>query len=380
MQEQNFNKGINKVKLKDLGFTEAGKSSGNGESFKNYLDLIFNGKIIDESISIGLTELEVRNIEKQIEDEEAAIKGFNSEKETIKKRIETCKSEIEVLEKERIDIISGKKALPFEGGRFNPLKFGINSFFLLMLSIYLFLFYVATVYKGLFVDVADIARIIGETGKLPSGLPDPEEMWIALSNNIVVIFAPFIFYAFGYAVHVFLEQKSKTKYIWIALVILITFILDFLIAYKIHEITNEAIVLSGGESTNWNSSPTFFIIIFMGFVVYIIWSILFHAWMTEWSKRDITGRIDDSINELKKQIKKLQEQLGTIDLKISEKESNIKKLRNSLTDIKIPVSDIKFCIAEFSAGWLQFLSGTNTLEQTRKECQIILEQFQKERF
>ena len=87
------------------------------------------------------------------------------------------------------------------------------------------LFYVATIYKVFYFDAAQIAE--SSTGTI-SALPAPGELSEALSFNYLLLFAPFLFFGFGYAVHVLLENKSRLKYLFVSLVLLVTFLLDFL--------------------------------------------------------------------------------------------------------------------------------------------------------
>lgn len=371
--------------LRHYGFKNAGLAAGNATSFKTHLELIYNGRILDEKTSIGFSEEEKNRIAADIEQLQDKVSLLQKQQITWQVKADENHRRVEALQEERQDIILGRKALSLPGGRFSALKFGINSFFLLMLSVYLFLFYVATVYKALFIDLGKLAEQMADPGGLigAGALPGPVEMWEAMRYNIVVIFAPFIFYGFGYAIHVLIEQKNQWKYLWIALIVAVTFVLDFLIAYKIHLNTNQVLELMGldNEVLHWSQSPTFFIIIFMGFIVFLIWSILLHAWIKEWGKRDITGRIDEAILILRQDARALEQQKEAAQHKSAEAEQRIKALQMRQNNVQIPESDLQLSISEFVAGWFNYLSAAgDSMKTVTADCEQVLQEFRNTHF
>jgi hypothetical protein len=376
---------LQRENLRHYGFKNAGLATGNATSFKTHLELIYNGKVLDEKTSIGLSEEDKNSLSEEMEHLQDKVNILQKQHITSQVKGDEIGRQIEVLQQERQDIILGKKALSIPGGRFSTLKFSINSFFLVMLSVYLFLFYVATVYKALFIDLGQLAEQMSDPGGLigAGALPGPQEMWEAMRYNIVVIFAPFIFYGFGYALHVILEQKSKWKYLAVLLIVAVTFVLDFLIAYKIHLNTNQVMELMGldNEVLHWSQSPTFFIIIFMGFIVFIIWSILLHAWIKEWGKKDITGRIDEAILNLRNEVKFFDKQKEEYQHKIAETESKIRYLNQRLNNIQIPESDLQLSVSEFVAGWFNYLSAAgDQLEPVKDACEKVLSDFKEKHY
>ena len=376
---------LQRENLRHYGFKNAGLATGNATSFKTHLELIYNGKVLDEKTSIGLSEEDKNSLSEEMEHLQDKVNILQKQHITSQVKGDEIGRQIEVLQQERQDIILGKKALSIPGGRFSTLKFSINSFFLVMLSVYLFLFYVATVYKALFIDLGQLAEQMSDPGGLigAGALPGPQEMWEAMRYNIVVIFAPFIFYGFGYALHVILEQKSKWKYLSVLLIVAVTFVLDFLIAYKIHLNTNQVMELMGldNEVLHWSQSPTFFIIIFMGFIVFIIWSILLHAWIKEWGKKDITGRIDEAILNLRNEVKFFDKQKEEYQHKIAETESKIRYLNQRLNNIQIPESDLQLSVSEFVAGWFNYLSAAgDQLEPVKDACEKVLSDFKEKHY
>jgi hypothetical protein len=357
-----------KINLRDYGFEKSGQATGSPNALKAELESIYQGRFVDESIKIGKTEEEKSQIREKIDLLRKEIVDFDKEINNLDFEIKNKEEEIVNYNKE-IENFRLNKGNHEGVNSFSQIKFSINLFFLVMLSIYLFLFYVSTVFKVFYFDAASIAKAFADgTGSI-NALPSPGEMNMALKHNYLLLFAPFIFYAFGYALHIVLENKNKIKYLYATLIISVTFILDFLMAYLIHSNISEAKEMIGLTPEKWSSSSIFYIILFMGFVVYIIWSILLDALLNEWKKRDVITRRLELIKEIKLLIDNLNIRKNEILAKINLNKQEIQKLDLDLQVYKIPVSDIKHCLAQFYAGWIQFLAGSARYKPTTDECE-----------
>lgn len=238
---------------------------------------------------------------------------------------------------------------------FSPPKFIVTSLFLIMLSIFIFLFYVAVVYKAIFINTQDIATSMTNGDWGVSLLPKWDEIQEALYNNKMVIFAPFVFFAFGYVLHLFLEMKSKLKYLYIILILGITFLLDFLLANQIHDRINDALDLIGMDPTN--KFEDILLVLIMGFVVYIVWSIIFHSWFNELTKRNIPNRLGKLIRNLKEEKSSLQKSIGDKQKEVRSQDESIRSLTQSLSGESIPVSKIVDSLSKFTLGWMKYLTG-----------------------
>ena len=276
-----------KVNLKDYGFIQAGQCQGNPTNFKAALEYVFQGNIIDGSIDESINDDEKQNLLKSIQKLNSDIDQDKIKKEHLVEQEKGNTEKIKNLKEEISNIQSGLPVQNKTHETFSSMKFLMNLIFLIPLSIYLFLFYVATIYKVFYFSPEQISE--NSNGTI-SALPAPGEMSEALSYNYLLLFAPFLFFAFGYAIHVLLDLKSKWKYVYVLMVITITFMLDFLMAFKIHDNTSKAEeMISDTVPIELFHDANFYIILFMGFVVYVIWSILLNALIVEWKKRNIIG-------------------------------------------------------------------------------------------
>jgi len=253
---------------------------------------------------------------------------------------------------------------------FSPFKFGISTFILIMLTGYLFFFYVSAAYKALYTDFEGIAERIAAGLGTGSIMPKPAELSEALQYNFLLFLVPFVFYAFGWAFHVILEMKHKQKYVFLGGLITVTFFVDFLLALLIHNNTEYAKELMGLSTKSWIADPAFFMILFLGFIVYLLWSILLDSIVREWTKRLVT------IN-LKKIIKHLREDIKVIQSKLIPEEPirfDIANLREDLGTVIL--GNLKSYIDQFTTGWISYLAPQN-LKEVKTKCINIKKEFEE---
>jgi hypothetical protein len=356
-----------RIVLREHGYLTAGKTGGDAAAFLAELNSVLQGKIIDHTLNELLSDEERQKIQNEVVDLENEINVLNERISNFNDIIINKKEYKGQIINEIDDINLGKPVNDKTNETFSWMKLSINLFFLIPLSIYLFLFYVATIYKVFYFDAVQIAE--SSTGTI-SALPAPGEMSEALSYNYLLLFAPFLFFGFGYAVHVLLENKSRLKYVYVSLVLLVTFVLDFLMAYKIHKNTSDAeIMISDSQPIPLFDDSNFYIILFMGFVVYIIWSILLNASINEWKKRDVIGKRKEMIEKINQSIEEEEINIGKIKAEIKLKEGKIRRLNEVLNGIKIPVDKLKYCLSELNAGWLSFLTGNPSLKNVIINCE-----------
>jgi hypothetical protein len=357
------------VNLQDFGYAKSGNVQGDPEVYANYLERIFNGEIVDEKYK-GLTEKErevkrdrIKVLEKVYDETAKNNAKFEQDIKIKEKQIEEYRAELLQIS---VDRNNDHEKLLAES--FSPLQFWLNLFILLMLSGYLFFFYVSAAYKALYVDYEAIANRLADGLSTGSIMPGPSELAEALRYNYLLFLVPFVFFAFGWAFHVILEMKQKTKYIFLSMLIGVTFVVDFLIALIIHTNTETAKELMGLTALKWSENPTFYIILFMGFLVYIIWSILLDSLLREWKKRQITQNIKRIIKHLRNDIKLLSDKILPLDQ--ITREINI--LRDEVNTLVY--GNVKGYIDQFTTGWVSYLSPDN-LKDKKIKCLNIKNDF-----
>lgn len=354
-----------KVNLHEFAYSKSGSVQGDPEIYSAYLNRILNGDLVDENYK-GLSEKERNEKREKVKALEKAYDDTVKNNEKIEQEIARKEKQIEERRAELFQIFE-KRAEDDEKllhESFSPLKFSINLFLLLTLSGYLFFFYVSAGYKALYNDFEKIANSIAEGFSVGSIMPGPAELGEALQYNFLLFLVPFVFFAFGWAFHIILEMKQRYKFALLGGLIAVTFFVDLLLALIIHNNTETAKELMGLPTQHWSENPTFYIILCLGFLVYIIWSILLDSLLREWKKRQITFNLKRIIKFLKKDIQQLSQKLMPAE-QIREEISRLDDEINTYVQ-----GNLKGYIDQFSAGWISFLAPDNMKEHRNRCIQI----------
>lgn len=362
---------VERVGLYDFGYEKAGSVKGDPDVYAAYLDRIINGDLVEESYT-GFSDEEKKERVKQIKE---------LEKELQEKEANNAKIEEEIKEKEKgideyreqllkIKEVKNQDHEKLKDETFSSLKFSINLFLLVFLSIYLFFFYISAAFKALYVDFEGIAERIANGEGTGSIMPGAYELIEALQFNYLLLLVPFVFFAFGWAFHILLEVKNKLRAVFISLLIVVTFTVDFLLALIIHNNIESAKSLMGMETSHFSQSSTFYIILFLGFLVYIIWSILLHSLLMEWDKKQVTRNIKQIMNHLQGDMKKLHEKLeNTTEIK-----AQIVNYREDISTVFY--GNLKKYIDQFSSGWVTYLSPAN-MKDVKESCVHVKKKFEE---
>jgi len=361
---------IDRVNLYDFGYEKSGNTNGDPHLYLTYLNRILNGDLVEEPYK-GFTDEEKKDRVRQIKELEKDLKIKNEANVKVEEEIKLKEKDIDKYRKDLLQIreARSRNKEKMKSDNFSPAKFSLNFFILAMLSIYLFFFYVSATYKALYVDFEGVAESIAAGEGTGSIMPGPYELSEALQYNYLLFVVPFVFYAFGWAFHILLELKSPMRFVFVSMLIAVTFTVDFLLAMIISNNTESAKALMGLPSVHWSSSPSFYIILFLGFLVYVIWSILLDSLVREWDKREIT-------NNLKKIIKHLQGDVQILQAKLEDVSFPKLQIANFREDLNtIMYGNLKRYIDQFSSGWVSYLTPAN-MKEAREKCLQLKKEFE----
>ena len=362
---------IEYVNLQEFGYEKSGNVKGDPEIYTSYLNRILNGDLVDEKFS-GLNEDDKPEKRDKLKKLEARLAETSRKNEEINALIKEKQDKIDVRREELLDIHKKYEKDPeaMKSETFSPFKFGINLFILLMLTGYLFFFYVSATYRSLYTDFEVIAERLAAGMGAGSIMPKPAELAEALQYNYLLFLVPFVFYAFGWAFHIILELKHKYKFVFLGGLISITFVVDFLIAMLIHNNLEYAKELMGIATKSWAADPAFYMILFLGFIVYILWSILLDSLFREWAKRRILLNLKKIIKHLRNDIKDLLNNLVPED----PIRFDIGNLREDIGTVIL--GNLKSYIDQFTTGWISYLSPQN-LKEVKVKCLNIKKEFEE---
>lgn len=250
-------------------------------------------------------------------------------------------------------------------------KFWIGIGFLFPLAVYIFIFYISTSYSAFFREFS-----IGSG--FANGMFYPQALTKAYSDGILVLgfilFIPFIFFALGYLIHMFQEKRGLINKFKISGLFIITFLFDSILAYLIDEKLYNLNKTFESEVFNITvalQSVSFWVIIFAGFVAYIVWGLVFDFVMKEHADRDkiksfISGRKEEILDQeklilkLKEKIEKLTEEMSKLKIRISE-------LQNIIDGCILPVMNYKALSTEYLHGWQQYISSALAMGKNEKD-------------
>ncbi|MBC8298180.1 MAG: hypothetical protein H8E55_20635 [Pelagibacterales bacterium] len=238
----------------------------------------------------------------------ADLKRINTFLELKQPDITECNNEIDNCNEE----IRDAKENP---GKYNidpktnlsPL-FYFGSFILLLVTYYLIVFYISTAYSTFFRNFGydtTVVEAMFDTQAISKAWADGG---IALS---VILSFPFIFLALGFLMHIFKSNLKKLIPTFI-----IAFIFDIILAYKIEYKIYEVSKTFNSPDHNLSialQSFDFWIIIFSGFIIYLIWGSIFDYLAQQYEDsneyRIFKNSRNEKIDELKDKREKLGEQI-----------------------------------------------------------------------
>ena len=316
------------------------------------------------------------------------ISGFETENANFENTISAQQKKLEQEEgniaktvreineiKENPDIVSGDS--------FAKASFWIGLLIILFLTVYLFVFYSSASYSAFFKNFSfndtNVAQAIFDAQAITKA-------WIDGFTELVFILAiPAVFLGLGFLIHKFSEEKGVSKYFKILGLIIVTFSFDFIIAYEIVEkIYNIKVAGSFVQLPEMTISMAvhlinFWLIIFAGFVVYIIWGLVFNFTMVEYEKMNkvqYTIKIkQQKIAEYKKECKQIREEITNLQNKKNNTQGEIDKLKIALESHVIYIDDIRAGVNDYFAGWIGFLKAASKPQSLIQACNQQKEKF-----
>ncbi len=250
------------------------------------------------------------------------------------------------------------------------------------LTIYLFVFYSSASFSAFFKEFS--LNDIGVT----NSIFDPQAIKTAWESGVtelvLILTIPFVFLGLGYLIHKFQESEGFAKYIKIGFLIIITFLFDSILAYEITEKIYNAKISDIIDSnpppysiSTALQSINFWMVIFAGFVVYIIWGFVFNFIMEAYSKLDkVKVQIEQwyvKINKAKNECKEIKEQVQQLNTEIKNNNAIIGKKRIELDQAIFCPQEIKLEINNFFNGWISYLSGASKPNEQIKAQLIVTE-------
>lgn len=357
--------------VQSQGFVDAGKVCGS-ESFL--------GISLDNFYASFLLKAK-----RETHDIELKEKEYELEKERIGEKIQLNKNEIEKIKTEFLPEVETRlKNAENELSEFkaNPDKFikiekdnlmlwfyGILS---AALALFLFFFYSSVVYSAIFRDITITKTTLYESIFYSRAIEDAFSK--GFTSGAVVVLSPFIFLTLG----LILENRKRkienakslisTAFAWI-----FVFGVDSLLAYHISDrIYNSKAINSYGNVQPFTigdaiTDANFWLIIALGFLVYVIFGIIFSHFNAERKKKYVYDNYENSLIE---KINSAAQKHMEFKNRITNLESEIINLNHQLADLPrsrntifYSTHEVKKILTDYTMGWMIYLTNVKKDER-----------------
>ena len=332
-------------------------ANGSNYTLVPYLHNVYNYIHHEQVQNEYLQEQQHKNLECQIEQKRNDIECLNQKLNVCKQAQTDYKENIDELKNEKNSL----RNKAYEVNKGAKIKLLLGLVILIPLTIYLFLFYSSTFDSAFFKD-------FGEGANLMNSMFDANALSKALETSITelcfVLSAPVIFMGLGFSLHFFTIQKTWTKYIKMGAILGITFLFDAILAYMIgkHLHDMEVIIGTAGLDSTYGIGDAIgdintWAVIFCGFIVYIIWGIVFDMSMSAYDQLDLNKinikAIDKRIEEIEQQVREEKTKEQSINKEINELNNNISDLTSQISsNVIIDKAVIRTEMTNFFAGWI----------------------------
>jgi hypothetical protein len=374
-----------KMTYRQWGYVQAGKTKASITSLEPCLLSVVQQKKLEMAADEQLQEEHRSEIEKEI----AGLVGQKNVKENCKsakeKSLDFEERKIEDYKREREEIKTNPNVV-LGGDPPSKATFIIGAFIIAMLTIYLFVFYSSASYSAFF-------KTFTVNDGTVEAIFDAQAISKALAQSVtellLICLIPAIFLGLGYLIHKFsseMKKKSnslarKVGYILaIVLLFVVTFVFDAILAYSIDEKIynlNKFIDTPDYSVSLAFQDVRFWLIIFSGFVVYVIWGLVFNFVMDAYYQLDRVNvrlrALEEKIADSKSQCNLLKEDIQNLTNEITQLEAEIEKKRVDQNKSIFTPDAIALEINNFVAGWLAFMGGLGMSKNSQNDVKVVAE-------
>ena len=298
----------------------------------------------------------------ELKKSEAAIGIYEKKEQDINENIDQIKNEI-------IEVKRNPDKYGIEEGKGLKAQFYIGLILLLPITLYVLVFYISASYSAFFKEFSNdsLTAAIFDADAFTNAF---KASWL---EGVLVVTIPFVFMGLGYVIHMVQKGKGFKNILRLIALFAITFLFDSLLAYIIEKKIYEFNKTTESSPYNLNialGEPEFWMIIFAGFVVYIIWGLVFDFVMKEFENIDkirafIRGKKENLLNleklktEYINKTNDFKQQIVTINGKISE-------LQSKIDGFVFPVKEYLHYHHQYKEGWFQAINTEIALPHKEK--------------
>ncbi len=372
-----------RMSYQDYGFHQANQLDGTIPGLRVCLQKVY----LDFKEEVKNNHLKQEELKKpsrvKMEEHLGNINRWENRIKTIRETtIPQLKHRIDQLMQEKAHIRKNPQEITGDGA--GNASFYIGAIILIFLTVYLFVFYSSASYSAFFKEFS-----INEIG-VANSIFDAKALSKAVNDGfmelVLILTIPFVFLGLGYLIHKLQELKGYVKLMRIALLVIVTFVFDAILAYEITEkIYNIKKDNSFNEIPEFSvslaiTSINFWLIIFAGFIVYLIWGFVFDMVIEAFGKIDkakvAIQEKERQITEARAGIDDLNVQIDKMSHSIDDARTEIKKLEEVLDSVIIP-REFELDLFHFMAGWLAWMRGNRKTHDEIEKAELAVQEFVK---
>ncbi len=354
--------------LRSWGFQVAGESHANPDVLRTVIGWLFRNQLnVDDEIARRERE-RVKQLKAEIAGKQTALEKVEAESAHLARSIEDL-GEAERQKREDIERVrGGDSSFGATAGHADRFAFYLSIGILVFLSIYLFLFYISAIYNAFLFDPASAQREAITSGRqlvatIFNGAALGEAWRQGIMTFVFVAAAPSLILALGFLIHHFSEEGRMMP---VYLLLAVTFLLDALLAYAIVSEMYEVRYLTGLEAEPWHttmvfSRPAFYIILFAGFLAYIIWGLILKYALSS-LERSRPGavairRIQAELERIREKRNALRDKAQATDQRRISLEGEVRSLVEQSAAAERGEASFQRHVEELMHGWLSYITG-----------------------
>jgi len=351
------------------GYGAALKAMGQALNFKACLENVYTSfeqqcreqEIHQKKLKQPYIDEKARK-QSELKNTEAAISIFEEKKLQVTEKINTIKHEVE-------DVNHHPEKYGVESTKRPKAQFYIGLLLLIPITLYLFVFYISATYSAFFKDFSNdsLTAAIFDAQAFDNAL---KAGWL---EGVLVFTIPSVFLGLGYIIHMVQKGKGIKNLFRVMALFIVTFLFDSLLAYQIEKKIYD--FNKTPDSLPYNlkialGEAEFWMIIFAGFVVYIIWGLVFDITMKEYENFDkIKGYIKTKLEEIKlleTSKNEITEEINNLRKKVVEITGKIAELQTVIDGFIMNLKQYLLYHNQYKEGWFQAVSSEIALPQEGK--------------
>lgn len=378
MTVQNDDRRLEKETYVAYGNRICGKVTASLAAFAAYLPKVYHEEKQLQINDAILQEEERKKIQSQINSINGEIEMKKVAVGALKEKIASVKELVSDFKQELI----AAKEKNGEVNKMAKMKLILGAVILSILTLYLFVFYSSSFYSAFF-KTFDYDVTVGAAMFDPRAIPN--SLASGFGQLLFILCAPIIFMGLGYGLHFFAMQKTWTKYVKMGCVLLITFVFDCIIAYLIAQKIYDVQVLTKlGEYPDFDldmavHDVNVWAVIFCGFIVYLIWGIVFDMTMTAYEDlrsnrqeilkyEELIGNENKNLEQLQSTLEQEKKDIATLQVKVDNLNIDLNK------KVHYDFSQIQVALSDFHSGWMTMMNALNCIKNDQDQANEIFNQ------